>query len=99
MKIKKCAYCGVRDGITRDHVIAKAFYDPLKVINAITVPACDPCNNGKSSEERYADIALTLASGFDLTEEQKRGFKSLTVEQQEMFKNGERKYNIVKGLL
>lgn len=69
-KMKKCAYCGKEGKTTKDHVVAKAFYDTLKVINAITVPACAPCNNGKSDAERYTAITLCLASGIPLTEDQ-----------------------------
>jgi hypothetical protein len=55
MREKHCAYCGA-PASTVDHVIPSALYPPSKAASSIprvTVPACEPCNNGWSSDEAH----------------------------------------------
>jgi hypothetical protein len=56
-----CAYCGA-SATTRDHVPPKAWF-ARPVPNAIRVPACFACNNGRSGEDEKMRIAIGLFAG------------------------------------
>lgn len=47
-----CAYCGVRPGITSDHVVAQGLF-PATPEFWPTVPACRPCHDEKTRHEEY----------------------------------------------
>jgi len=53
-KGKTCAYCGTPGASdTADHVFAREFFLKERRANLPKVPACRPCNTGKSILERY----------------------------------------------
>jgi hypothetical protein len=95
-----CAYCGkYSNPLTRDHVIAQTFYSKEdNVQNPIIVPACKPCNSGKSNEEDYTAIIMCLASGKELTKEQERGFKHFDKKRQQLFLNAKRRWIKINGV-
>ncbi len=55
-----CAYCGVKRGLTKDHVIPKCLFKRPLPSNMITVPACSECNNAKSKDEDYLRDMLVI---------------------------------------
>ena len=55
-----CAYCGTQGKVTRDHVIPRALFVRPYPKNPIIVPACRPCNKGKSHDEDYLRDFLAL---------------------------------------
>ena len=67
MAKRLCAYCGVVQGSTRDHVISTALYPndkPTKGVpqhQRITVPCCKQCNHGWSVDEAHARDVLLLS--------------------------------------
>lgn len=52
-----CVYCGSQAD-TREHCPPKAFLKKPHPTNLPTVPACKNCNNGFSSDERYASSVI-----------------------------------------
>ncbi len=62
-KGKTCAYCGVPAiSQTGDHVFAREFFPKDGRANLPKVPACEPCNRGKSELEHYLTAVLPFAS-------------------------------------
>ena len=62
-KGKDCAYCGKKKAsTTADHVIAREFFFEVDRANLPQVPACNDCNNKKSTLEHYASAALMAGS-------------------------------------
>lgn len=52
-KAGQCVFCGKQGRVTREHVVPRGlFLSPLPE-TMITVPVCQPCNNGKSSDDTY----------------------------------------------
>ncbi|MFN8664718.1 MAG: hypothetical protein U0075_22760 [Thermomicrobiales bacterium] len=48
-----CVYCGgTASGTTMDHVFPKALFSPVPT-NAITAPACRPCNAEKAKGDEH----------------------------------------------
>lgn len=59
-----CAYCGVANADTEDHVIPNSLYPPSKSnskIRRLKVPACRTCNHSWSDDEPHFRTILTLA--------------------------------------
>ena len=59
-----CAYCGVENADTDDHVIPNSLYPPSKSnskIQRLKVPACRTCNHSWSDDEPHFRTVLTLA--------------------------------------
>ncbi len=53
-KGKRCVYCQDNPSINQgDHVFARGLFLEIERHNPIKVPACDECNNKKSSIEHY----------------------------------------------
>lgn len=52
-----CAYCG-GEATTSDHVPARVLLDKPYPPDLLTVPSCESCNNGKSSDEQYMSCVL-----------------------------------------
>ncbi len=52
-----CIYCGGIPG-THEHVPSEIFLDEPYPANLITLPACEPCNNGFSKDELYLACVL-----------------------------------------
>jgi hypothetical protein len=62
-KAKTCVYCTVPESsATDDHVIARGFFPADKRGNLPKVPACEPCNNRKSTLELYLSSVLPFGS-------------------------------------
>jgi hypothetical protein len=62
-KGKSCTYCGVPAiSQTGDHVFAREFFPKDGRTNLPKVPACEPCNRGKSELEHYLTAVLPFAS-------------------------------------
>ncbi len=59
-----CAYCGVREGTTADHIPPKVCF-PKPRPQLITVPACEECNNCFSKEDEEFAAFLSLRVGID----------------------------------
>ncbi len=55
-----CAYCGLRPGTTRDHVIPKGLFPKPRPQSIITVPVCALCNNAKSQDDDYLRDMLVI---------------------------------------
>jgi hypothetical protein len=69
----KCVYCLTRDGVTREHVVSKCFFD-AQPADHIVVPTCAQCNSGTgdggeypiTSDEEYARTVLCIhAASYD----------------------------------
>jgi len=58
-----CVYCGDK-AETREHCPPKAFLLKPYPTNLPTVPACTKCNNGFSSDERYASNFIRVLSDY-----------------------------------
>lgn len=60
-----CAYCGIPVARgDREHVIPKCLYPTSKAtskVQRLTVPACNPCNNGWSDDEAHFRNVMLLA--------------------------------------
>ena len=53
-KLKQaCVFCGIRPGVTRDHVPPRKFFPASRRANLVTVPACHECNAESQSDEDY----------------------------------------------
>jgi hypothetical protein len=62
-KGKTCVYCTVPESsATDDHVVARAFFPVEKRGYLPKVPACEPCNNRKSTLELYLSSVLPFGS-------------------------------------
>lgn len=55
-----CAYCGLREGRTKDHVIPKCMFLPPLPNEMLTVPACSPCNESKGKDDDYLRDMLVI---------------------------------------
>ena len=55
-----CALCAKAPATTREHVPAEMFFTRPLPDNLITVPACDPCNQGTQKEDSYLRGFLML---------------------------------------
>ena len=58
---KPCVYCGAAPGTTMDHVFAETLFDPVPP-DALTVPACEPCNQIKAVGDEALHIVITVAT-------------------------------------
>lgn len=60
---KKCAYCGIAEWTTEDHVFARAFFSKSGNFraNLPKVPACSQCNSLKSNLENRIPVLLQFA--------------------------------------
>jgi len=67
---QKCVYCSKREAVTREHVIARCFFDKQPDYH-IVVPTCIECNSGSgdgverplSMDEEYLRTVLCLHAG------------------------------------
>lgn len=59
-KIGKCAYCGSRGPITRDHVVPLCLFAKPYPPALITVPGCPTCNVGKSTGDDFLRDFLAI---------------------------------------
>jgi hypothetical protein len=55
-----CVICGVRPATTVDHVPPKCFFKGIEGSQLRTVPACEDCNNGSSSDDE--DVRLYISA-------------------------------------
>lgn len=63
MREQRCAYCGSREALTRDHVFPSALYPPSKQasrLQRITIHACAKCNRGWSNDEAHFRNVLIM---------------------------------------
>jgi hypothetical protein len=59
-----CVICADAEATTRDHVPPKAFFKGIATgLQFITVPACEPCNNGSSKLDEQLRLYLSLEVG------------------------------------
>jgi hypothetical protein len=65
MMRKLCAICGTNEATTRDHIPPQGLYPTPRDndINFNTVPACDICNNGSSSDDEEFKVFIGIATG------------------------------------
>jgi hypothetical protein len=49
----RCVLCGIRPATSREHIPPESFFERPYPPNLITVPACDPCNQGTQSDDDY----------------------------------------------
>jgi len=56
-----CIYCDFGNEETRDHVPSRVFLDQPFPTNLPVVPACNSCNNGFSSDEKYLACLIECA--------------------------------------
>lgn len=54
-----CAYCGVRPGTTKDHIVPRALFEVMP-LNAPTVKACKECNLEKSQYDQFLRDYLVM---------------------------------------
>lgn len=60
-KGKPCVYCGgAAPGTTMDHVFAETLFDPVP-LDALTVPACKPCNGLKAIGDEALHVVVTVS--------------------------------------
>ena len=60
-----CAYCGLEDFLTKDHIPPKSLFASPRPANLITVPACMRCNAGASKDDEYLCLVLSLSEEVD----------------------------------
>lgn len=60
-----CAICGVNEATTKDHIPPKNLYSKPRDndINLNTVPACEKCNNGSSSDDEVFKVLIGITTG------------------------------------
>lgn len=64
-----CVHCGIREGVTDDHVFPKCFFAKPRPDNLPTVPSCQECNTGQgdggdrpmSEDEEYTRLIYTIS--------------------------------------
>jgi hypothetical protein len=49
----RCVLCGIREAESVEHVPPRSFFEPPYPDNLITVPSCNPCNQGSQSDDDY----------------------------------------------
>jgi hypothetical protein len=59
----ECAYCGMRQASTQDHVPPRSLFSKPRPSNLITVPSCGYCNKGFSKDDEY--FQLMIKAGID----------------------------------
>lgn len=52
-EIVACVYCGLRPGVTADHVVPKCLFPSPLPSDMVTVRACRECNEDKSKDDEY----------------------------------------------
>jgi len=59
---RACAFCGEVRLCTSDHIPPRSYFedDLPKGVQLITVPGCDRCNNGRSSDDDYFRTVVGL---------------------------------------
>lgn len=58
-----CTYCGNEGLVNKDHIPPKAFFPKPRPSNLITVPSCEACNNGSSSDDEYLSTIYGMIDG------------------------------------
>jgi HNH endonuclease len=59
-KLKICAYCGKRPGVTSEHIIPKCLFGGNLPLDNVTIPVCKECNGEKAKDDGYLrDILVT----------------------------------------
>lgn len=58
-RIGECTYCGARGTVTSDHVPPKGLFAKPRP-KLITVPSCDRCNRGASTDDEYFRVMLNF---------------------------------------
>jgi len=61
----RCAYCSETADLTRDHIPPKSLFRKPLPDDLITVPCCLTCNNGRSKDDEYFRLALSLRYDVD----------------------------------
>lgn len=61
-KGKRCAYCGVAESATADHVLAREFFLRVHRADLPQVPACQACNEKKARLEHYLTTVLPFGA-------------------------------------
>lgn len=92
-----CVYCGTRPAEDREHVFAKAFFNP-RPNPTITVPACGECNKRRGDggmrdmtlDEEYARTILCMMAG---AEKNRTGARVL---EQQVFKSFDRRPALIR---
>jgi hypothetical protein len=61
MKKKLCIYCGKNNGVTKDHVPPRCFFEKrCPGLQRITVPCCDPCRlSGESNDAKARNLIIS----------------------------------------
>jgi hypothetical protein len=57
---QKCIFCQERIATTDDHIPPKNLFPKPRPSNLITVPACDQCNIGTSSDDEYLRLTIVV---------------------------------------
>src|SRR5687767_4587691 len=81
-----CAFCGIRIGTRRGHVIPRGFFKVLPKENA-TVPACPECENGTgdggprpiSQDEEYVRNVLCMSADAEQHDDAQHVFSDAVV--------------------
>src|SRR4029453_234768 len=60
-----CAYCEAPSPATRDHTPPKGIFPRPRPADLITVPACEPCNQGASVRDERFLTYLSLHVGME----------------------------------
>jgi len=55
-----CAYCGQTKPVTDDHVPPKNLFPKPRPSDLITVPICDECNCGTSTDDEYFRLVVSM---------------------------------------
>ena len=64
MSMPLCAYCGIKPGVTRDHVIPLCLFGSRRPAFLVTVPACQNCHGkSKSRDDEYLRDMLVMNVG------------------------------------
>ena len=58
-----CVICGTRAAVTVDHVPPKCFFKGVANAQLRTVPACEICNNGASSDDEDVRVYISAQIG------------------------------------
>lgn len=64
-KEQVCVICGVNPATTRDHIPPKGVFATPRPSDLITVPTCNTCNSGTSTEDEAFRVYLNIHAGLE----------------------------------
>jgi len=62
---EKCAYCGIGNHETDDHVPPKSIFIKPRPSNLVTVPSCDACNSSFQDNDDLFALFISTQAGMD----------------------------------